>query len=309
MKINPLTSKTTKGPIPVAPRAITALVGLASLFFVTPALGQDRANLTADPFPELEVLLPRVAEHQKEVEKLLTQYTFTNKVTVYDLDKSGRVRSHHTDIYYLTPTPYEVFELHIAHDGQPVPQSALEKQQHEIERKLQQYEKKEQKGDLHPKDAMLFADILLKSKFTALRWEERDKKRLLVCAFEPKTAPARQGDLSGRIAGDMKGTMWISPEDAEIVRMEFTGASPLSLGWGFLGNVKGFEGFVEQQKVHSEVWLPSHQEYVAYGRELISGFRIRQVNDYTDYLKATTDVFQQIHAPTPSDTNISEAPK
>jgi hypothetical protein len=28
-----------------------------------------------------------------------------------------------------------------------------------------------------------------------------------------------------------------------------------------------------------------------------SGFRIRQVDEFSDYLKASTDVFQQIHSP------------
>jgi hypothetical protein len=36
---------------------------------------------------------------------------------------------------------------------------------------------------------------------------------------------------------------------------------------------------------------------VAQGREIVQGFRIRQVSEFTDYLKATTDVLQQVHAP------------
>jgi hypothetical protein len=143
----------------------------------------------------------------------------------------------------------------------------------------------------------LFGEIILKSKFTPLRGEERDGKRLIVYAFEPKATPPREGDLSDRISGDMKGKMWISPEAQEIVRMEFTGVSALSLGWGLLGNVKGFDGYLEQKMVRGEAWLPSHQEFVANGRELLKGYQIRQVSEYGDYLKATTDVFQQIHAP------------
>jgi hypothetical protein len=30
---------------------------------------------------------------------------------------------------------------------------------------------------------------------------------------------------------------------------------------------------------------------------LIKGFRIHQVTEFSDYLKATTDVFQQVHSP------------
>jgi hypothetical protein len=42
----------------------------------------------------------------------------------------------------------------------------------------------------------------------------------------------------------------------------------------------------------------TRQEYVAEGRELLKGFRIREISEFGEYLKATTDVFQQIHPPT-----------
>jgi hypothetical protein len=287
-------------------RFIPVILLPSVLYLLLPLSAQPQLSASAsasapsapDPFPDLDVLLPRVAQHQKEVEKLLTQYTFTDNTTIYMLDKAGNIRSQHTDTYYVTPTPHEIFVLHIAHDGKPVPENNLKKQEREIEHKLSMYEKKEQKsGELKPKDSLLFGDIILKSKFTPLQWEERSGKRLIACAFEPKSRPARQGDLMDRVAGDMKGKMWISLEDQEIVRMEFTGVSSLSLGWGVLGSVKGFDGYVEQKVVRGEAWLPSHEEFVASGRELVKGFRMRQVSDYSEYLKATTDVFQKVHAP------------
>jgi hypothetical protein len=283
---------------------------VASLLLVASVYGQSQPpSPPEDAFPEMDSLVPRVAQHQKELEKLLTQYTFTDKTTVYTLDKRGQVRSQHADTYYITPTPYEVFVLHVAHDGKPVSESNLNKQQREIEHKIRMYEKKEQKqGELQPKDSLLFGDIILKSKFTPLRWEEKNGQRLLVCSFEPKSQRP-QGDLNSRIAGDMRGKMWISPEDAEIVRMDFTSVSPINLGGGFLGNVKGFDGFVEQQKVHGEAWLPLHQEFVANGREIVKGFRIRQVSDFSEYLKATTDVFQQIHNPSSAARDSVQAPQ
>jgi hypothetical protein len=247
-------------------------------------------------FPDTGALISRAAEHQKDVEALLTQYTFTDKTTLYTLDKTESVRSQHTDTYYITPTRYEVFALHISHDGKPTSQNHLEKQEKEIEHKLRDYERKAQKNpDARPKDALLFADIILKSQFTPLRWEDVDGTPTVVYSFAPKVQPPRRGASDQRIAGDMKGTMWINPEAAEVVRMEFSSVSPLGLN--YLVNVQSFQGFVEQRKVSGEVWLPRRQDFVAQGRELVKGFRIRQVCEFSDYLKATTDVFQQVHAP------------
>jgi hypothetical protein len=290
-------------------KALTCLVAdvCGALLFCFP--GWPTAQ-SANPFPDTDPLIQRVVQNQKEVELLLDAYTFTDTQTVYTLDKKGQVRNQHTDTYYLTPTPYECFTIHVAHDGKPVAESELKKQQDAIERKLKEYEKKAEKpGGVHPKNTLLFADIVMKSRFTPLRWDEADGKRVVVYSFEPKAAPQRKGDLTTRIAEDLKGNMWIAPDDAEILRVEFANVSPLTFGYGFLGNAKSFEGYVEQRNVHNEVWLPTHQEFVAEGRQLVQGFRIRQVDEFSDYLKATTDVFQQIHTPNASASDSSTPPR
>jgi hypothetical protein len=267
-----------------------------ALVFGATALAQDQPS---QPFPDTDALISRVASHQKDVETLIKQYTFTDKTTVYTLDKSGAVHSQHTDTYYVTPTPYEVFTLHISHDGKPLSPQNLEHQEKEIERKLKAYERKAEKNpDARPKDTLMFGDIILKSKFEPLRWDEVDGSPAIVYSFAPKAQPLRHGSADDKIASDMKGQMWINPDAAEVIRMEFTSVS--SLGLNPLVSVKNFSGVLDQRKVNGEVWLPSRQDFVAQGRQIIAGFRMRQVSEFTDYLKATTDVFQQIHSPSAS---------
>jgi outer membrane lipoprotein-sorting protein len=278
-------------------RTVLIIGAVFGTLLVVQLVAQDSPFQPAHPsFPDTNALVSRVAEHQRAVEALFNQYTCTYKSTVYTLDKTGSVRSQHTDTYYMTPTPYEVFMLHISHDGKATSQDNLQKQEKEIERKLKNYERKAQKNpNARPKDALLFADIILKSRFTPLRWDTVSGVPTVVYSFEPKAQPTRRGTSEDKIAGDLKGKMWVDPEDGEIVRMEFVSVSSLSLG--VLVNVKGFQGFVEQRKINGEVWLPSRQDFVAQGRELIKGFRIRQVTEFSDYLKASTDVFQQVHSP------------
>jgi hypothetical protein len=277
-----------------AARKILALIFAA--VFAVPVGAQSPSSSSQRPFPDTQVLISRVTQHQKEVEALLTQYTFTDKTTLYTLDKAGSVRSQHTDIYYITPTPYEVFTLHMSHDGKPISQNNLDRQEKEIEHKLTNYERKAQKNPgARPKDTLLFGDIIAKSQFNPLRWEDVNGTSTVVYSFAPKAQPTRHGSTDEKIASDMKGTVWVNPEAAEIVRMEFVSVSPL--GMNFLVNVKSFQGFVEQQKMSGELWLPKRQDFVAQGREIVKGFRIRQVSEFSDYLKATTDVFQQVHVP------------
>jgi hypothetical protein len=275
-------------------RNFLSYIVAAAAIFNTPVLALDRAARPS--FPDTDTLISRVASQQKDVEALLTEYTFTDKTTLYTLDKAGTVRSQHTDTYYITPTPHELFTLHISHDGKPLSQQNLEHQEKEIERKLKAEERKAQKNpNVRPKDALLFAGIILQSRFEPLKWEEVDGTAAIVYSFMPKSQPLRHGTSDDKIASDMKGRMWINPDAGEVVRMEFTSVSPLGLN--FLVSVKSFQGVVDQRKVNGEVWLPSRQDFVAQGRQLVAGFRIRQVSEFSDYLKATTDVLQQIHSP------------
>jgi len=279
--------------------SVRGAFGFVSAILAT-VLSAQTASPSADPpFPDTAELVAHVAQDQKKIESLLSQYTFKDKTTVYALDKNGNVRSRHTDTYYITPTAYEFFTLHVSHDGKAVSPSNLEEQEKKIEKRMKEDERKEQRNEsIHPKDQMLFADIIAQSTFRPLSWEKSNGLSTVVYSFEPKSTSRPRGKLPERIARDLRGKMWISPDEKEIVRIEFTSVSSLSLG--LLGNVKGFQGFTEQRKFHGELWMPIRQEYVAQGRELFKGFRIRQVDEFSDYLKATADVFQQIHAPNES---------
>jgi len=290
-----------RAPFAVRRAVRIALALAANAILLTILNAQNSPARPAEtPFPDTAQLIAEVAQDQKRIEALLSQYTFTDKTTEYVLDKNGKVRSQHTDTYYVTPTAYEFFSLHVSHDGKALPEHNLEEQEKKIEKRIEDDERKAQKNEaVHPKDQLLFADIIARSNFTPLGWEQIHGLRTVVYAFEPKTNPQSRGSLLDRIAGDLKGKMWISPEEKEVVRIEFTSVSSLSLGMGFLATVKGFEGFTEQQKVHGEIWMPTRQEYVADGRQFFSAFHVREVSEFSDYLKATTDVFQQIHSPSP----------
>lgn len=137
---------------------------------------QNPPAQTQSSFPATETLLPRVVQRQKEAESQLGRYTFTETTTTYTL-KKGEFRNQHSDVYDVTPIAYEFFMLRIRHDGKPTSESDLHKQKKEIERKIQEDEKRAQKpGSIHPKDTLLLGDIILKSRFTPLNWDQAKGK-------------------------------------------------------------------------------------------------------------------------------------
>jgi hypothetical protein len=277
-----------------------AMIFIASAFLAGMVFAQNHDTTSAPAaFPNTDDFMRQVAEHQKLVESVLRQYTFTEKTTDYLLDKEGNVRKQHTDTYYVTPTSYEFFTLHVSHDGKPVSQGDTEGQIKKMEQRMKEDERKAQRNEtIHPQGQMILADIITRSNFTPIRREQMNGLETIAYSFEPRATSRSQGNLVERISGDLKGTMWVNPDEKAVVRVEF--ASVSSLSFGLLGTVKGFHGVTERQKMLGDLWCPTRQEYFANGRELFKGLRIRQVSEYSDYLKATTDVVQQARTALPS---------
>ena len=78
-----------------AARSILALIFIFvfAAVLVAPVGAQSPSSSSQRPFLDTDLLISRVAEHQKDVEALFSQYTFTDKTTVYMIDKKGAVRS------------------------------------------------------------------------------------------------------------------------------------------------------------------------------------------------------------------------
>jgi len=203
-------------------------------------------------------MLSLITQRQEDIQFQFKTYLFKDDATVYTLDRKGQLRHQRTETCYLRPSEQELFALHV--------------------------------GDNHKPTEVLFSDILRKSRLTPLRWESREEQRVIVYAFEPKSLLKDHGNLGSRIAGNLKGTVWVSPSDGGIVRMEFQSVSALSLG--FLGSVKALDGLVEMQRTEDGVWLPLHQEFVVQGKNAVlfvtgirysRGFRIRKVDELSSY--------------------------
>ena len=279
---------------PSALAVLGASLVCAALFGV-----QNQPQAPQPPFPDTQKLLARVAQHQRESESLRDQYVFTAKVTECTLDKQGKVVGQHADIYNMLPTPYEYLARHVSHDGKPVSEDELRKQDKRLYRKMQEDERQaRQKGDSwHAKGEIRLADVIANSSFTPLRWEGIQGTRAIVYALEPKFPSKRSGGLAERVLADTKGKMWISPEEEEVVHAELDNVSSLSVGPLGLVRVKSFHEIFDQQKVRGEIWFPARIELEAEGRKLIQGFRLRQATEWSDYRKATTEVVQHILSP------------
>jgi hypothetical protein len=256
------------------PRDFTPLsTGIFSLVFVTlaflsaPLFAVGETKHQTETFPDSAALLAAVVEHERTAELELQSLVFKDDVTVSELDARGQPRSTRSETRYFSGSGYRPFALHITTDGKSLD--------------------------------IPISQILGKSRLVALEWSKFDGRPVIVFSFEPQSPVAKHGDLESRVEGDLKGTVWVSPNDASIVRFEFRTVLPIALGWGYLGCIDSLEGFVEMREAAGNLWFPARQEFVTQGKNAVAvvvgirfskKFRMQQTDELSRYAPAVDAV-------------------
>lgn len=225
-------------------RALLTFLWLTA-FLTASMLAQDATHQT-ETFPETAALLDTVTQHEKMAELEIRSFVFKDEIRVSELEAKGQPRTT-TETRYFDRSKYDPFAFHISTNDKSL--------------------------------SIPFSEILSKSRVVPVRWSEVDGKPVILFSFEPQAPVAKRGDLENRIAGDLKGTVAISPGDASIVRMNFRTASPIALAMGFQGRIDSLEGSVEMEKASNDLWLPNHQEFVTQGKNvvaIVAGIRFSQ---------------------------------
>lgn len=249
------TSK-TPGPTSALPWLLT---GILSLVLHASLLAQDNTKQQTEPFPDTTVLLDNVIQHERKTDRELQSLVFEDDVTVSELDGTGQLRTSRTEIRYFSASGYHPFALHVNVIGKSL--------------------------------NLPFSEILERSHLVPLQWSELEGTRVVAFSFEPQLPVAKHGHLERRLAADLKGTIWVNPSDSSIVRFEFRTVLPISVGWGYLGNIDSLEGSLEMRDAGS-LWLPARQDYVTRGKKpavVVAGirfskkFRTRQIDEMSRY--------------------------
>jgi|HubBroStandDraft_5_1064220.scaffolds.fasta_scaffold23640_3 hypothetical protein len=244
------------------------LTGVLSLIFLSSLLvADDDTNHLTETFPDTANLLATVIQRETQTDLELQSLVFKDDVTVSTLDAIGQRRTTRTETRYFNAPGYCPFALHITTN----------------EKSLN----------------IPFSEVLRTSRMVPLQWSRLDGTRVIVFSFEPRSPVANHGSLESRIAGDLKGTVWVSPNDASIVRLEFRTVLPIALGNGFLGTIDSLEGFLQMREDASNLWLPTRQEFVTQGKNavlVVAGIRFskRFRTQQTDELSRYAPVFDTV---------------
>ncbi len=148
------------------------------LLLLTPLAQAQPAPNT--PLPDIRQLMREVEEHQKELDKVRENYTFSSFRTIQDLDSSGHVTKTETQ-------EFEEFFVHghligrmVNKDGQPLSE---QEQKKETERVTRLAEKADRTPRDQPLEGQTISVIRLLENHGSAQPEARDLSRPFVHQF------------------------------------------------------------------------------------------------------------------------------
>jgi hypothetical protein len=235
-------------------RVFPLMTFLLSLLITLPAATQQK---TSPPLPAIQQLMREVAEHQKALEKVVENYTYSSLQTTQDLDSNGRVKKTETEeseIFYVKRHP---ISRTVKKNGQPLSGHDLDK---ENERVVKEVEKAEKPGK--PKDGqqISISRILEIIDVRNPRRESYRGRSTIVFDFAGRKDAKTHG-MGEEVCKKLEGTMWIDEADRQIAHIEAHFDDNFRLAGGLVASIeKGTSIRFDQAPVNGEIWLPTGAE-------------------------------------------------
>jgi hypothetical protein len=247
-------------------RDVSRLASLAALAILA-SIGhaQQAANV---PEPNIPDLMLKVADHQKQLEKVRENYTFTSAQTVEDIDSNGHVTKTETeenDDFFVNG---HLIERTVKKNGKPLTGHDEEK---ETERVTKLVEKAEKTPPGQPLEGQTISVRRLLD-IMDVRNPRRETYRgrpTIVFDFIGRRNAKTHG-LAEDASKKLQGTIWIDEAGLQVAHLEASFNDKFRVGGGLLATVdKGTNFRFDQAPVEEGLWLPTGSEAVVQGRLMI----------------------------------------
>jgi hypothetical protein len=237
----------------------------AALVLGHPAGAQPVAD---QPLPDPRTLVREVQEHQKQVDKLRENYTYTSLETVQDVDGNGKVTKTETSENEDFFVNGHVIERTVKKNGQPLNDHDQQKETERVTKLVEKAEKTPPGQSLEGPQVSI-SRVLEIMELGAPRREAFRGRPTIVFDFVGRKEAKAHG-LAEEASKKLKGTIWIDEADREVAHLEVTFDDNFHVAGGLLANVqKGSNFHFDQAPVDAGLWLPTGGEGMVAVRVLL----------------------------------------
>jgi hypothetical protein len=228
-------------------------------------LAQQAGN---PPLPEIRQLMQEVQEHQKQLEKVRENYTYSVSQVVQDIDPNGRVKKTETHDFEEFFVNGHLIGRMVKKDGQPL-------SDHDQQKESERVTKLVEKAEKTPSDQPLEGQTISVSRILEImdvrnpRRESYRGRPAIVFDFVGRKDAKTHG-LAEDMSKKLQGTMWVDEADRQVAHLEVSFDDNFRIAGGLLASIeKGSSFRFDQSPVNDEVWLPTGGEGTMQARVLM----------------------------------------
>jgi hypothetical protein len=200
-----------------------------------------------------------VVDHQRQVEKVRENYTYSATMTTQDIGSDGQVKKTETE-------ELEEFFVNGHSVGRTVKKNGKTLSGHDLDKETERVIKLVEKAEKTPPDKPLEGQEISVSRLLEImdvRNERRENYRgraAIVFDFVGRKNAQTHG-LAEDASKDLQGTLWVDEADRQIAHLDAVFNDNFHVGGGVVANVqKGSNFHFDQALVNGEVWLPTGAE-------------------------------------------------
>ena len=215
---------------------------------------------------QMRKLFRVVADKDMANDKLLRNYTYTERQVFTKLDGKGKTKSTEERTYEILEIYGEQVQRLVEKDDKPLPekeaskeeekiQKIIDKRKSESESDRKKREEKEEKE--REEDREFVRDVADAYNFTLAGTETIGGREAWVIDGQPRPefVPHAKG---GKYLSKFRGRVWIDKADLQLAKLQMECLDTISWGWFLARFHKGSHFTLEQTRVNDEVWLPLH---------------------------------------------------
>jgi hypothetical protein len=257
----------------------------------------------AKPLPDIRQLMLEVQEHQKQLDKIRENYTYTSWQVVEDMDGNGQVKKTETSEYEDFFVSGHLIERKVKYNGKPL-------SEHDQQKETERVTKLVEKAEKTARDKALEGPSISISRVLEIMDVRNPRREIyrggptIVFDFVGRKDAKTHG-MAEDASKKLQGTIWIDEAGRQVAHLEVSFIDNFRIYGGLVATVqKGSSFRFDQAPVNGEIWLPTGGEGTFQAKVLfIKNLRQRFAERDYDYKRFKVETQQQT-----KDTKI-QAPK
>lgn len=200
-----------------------------------------------------------VQAHQRQLDKIRENYTYTSLQTIQDLDSSGQVKKTETTENEDFFVNSHIIERTVKKDGKPLDAHEEQKETERVTKLVEKAEKTSPGEPLEGPQISISRVLEIMDVRNPRREMYRGRPTILFDFVGRKDAKTH--GLAEDASKKLQGTLWIDEADRMVAHMEVSFDDNFHVVGGLVANVqKGSSFRFDQEPVNGEIWLPTGGE-------------------------------------------------